>query len=406
MKKIIKIFLLVSLFILLSWSLKQSGLFLDETVHFEQTSKYLNGAFGASDPYLTTFPTYHLIIAVAASSLNLSSLFSLRLISLFLSLLTIIIFFLSAGKIDRQATEQKTWQFIFLPLLFPFLFLIYTDIFSLLLILLSLFLLLNERNYSAGLLGVLAVLTRQNNIVWLLFALAYIFYRQYKKKGVHYLKDFLREGLIFIFGLIAFVFFVIINQGVALGDQIMHPFFFFSFGNLFFLLFLFFFLFLPGNIYNFKKIVTLVRGRREIIFWSIGLFLFYLIFFRVDHPYNNYFFHWQEGIESFSLRNSLLFFINKNWWTKTLAFAPILYSVFSLAVSELEEKSFYLLYPFTFLYLLPSWLIEGRYYIIPLVLFILFKKPAPRPVEYATILIFVLLSAILFYGLREVKFFF
>jgi alpha-1,2-glucosyltransferase len=88
-----------------------------------------------------------------------------------------------------------------------------------------------------------------------------------------------------------------------------------------------------------------------------------------------------------------------------LFFLPIAFSIMSLSVTTLRNKSYYLLYPFTVLFLVPSWLIEQRYYIVPFSLFILFKNEKSRLVEYSTIAMYIVTSALLFYGIQKGLFF-
>jgi alpha-1,2-glucosyltransferase len=127
-----------------------------------------------------------------------------------------------------------------------------------------------------------------------------------------------------------------------------------------------------------------------------AFFLIYIFTFKIDHPYN---------INQYFLRNKLLVYFTSSIILKILFFIPVAYSILSISVTELYEKSFYLIYPFTILYLIPSWLIEQRYYLIPFALFILFKKEESKLVEYLSIVFYIISSALLFYGIRNELFF-
>jgi len=117
-----------------------------------------------------------------------------------------------------------------------------------------------------------------------------------------------------------------------------------------------------------------------------------------DHPYNN---NWS----SYYIRNKILIYFTSTVVLKTLFFIPIAYSILSISVTKLHRKSFYILYPTTLIYLFPSWLIEQRYYLIPFILFILFKKEESKFVEYLTITFYVLASAGIYLGIRNNFFF-
>ncbi|HKR03275.1 MAG TPA: hypothetical protein VJY62_01460, partial [Bacteroidia bacterium] len=165
-----------------------------------------------------------------------------------------------------------------------------------------------------------------------------------------------------------------------------------------FFLFLFFFLLAPLNISNFEKILMLINKRKSII---AGIAFFYLLFiltFSNDHPFN-----YQWG--NYYLRNAVLIFFNSSWLHKTIFFIFVIYSVLSLCVTELKSKSFYLYYLFTFLFLLPSWLIEQRYYFIPFTLFLLFKKEDKKWVEISTLALFVIISGLFYLAIRSNRYF-
>lgn len=201
--------------------------------------------------------------------------------------------------------------------------------------------------------------------------------------------NYTKTQWIFIIGFIIFIIFVIINKGFAIGDKVMHPAFSFHLSNIFFMLFLFFFLFLPLNISNFPKVIQLIKKNKKIILLIIIIFTIYMFTFVNNHPYNT---QWTSKF----LRNWLLTYFTSTILLKILFFLPIAYSVLSISLIKLHKKSFYLIYPFAILYLLPSWLIEQRYYLIPFTLLILFRKKESKLVEYSLIIIYIVLSLILF----------
>lgn len=364
----------------------------DEKVHYKQIETYINGH---SDLHvaLTTIPGYHSTIATIAEIFSLSSIQSIRLITFIFSLLLVIVFYLLLKKIHKDLPISKFFLLCFFPILFPFFFLIYTDIFSLVLILSSFYLLLNKKYITSGILGILSILVRQTNIIWLLFFCAYVFYEKY---GFRFTKNKLislaKDCWVFILGFISFFIFLIINKGVAIGDKAMHPPFTFQLENIFFLLFLFFFLFLPLNIANFKKIYQSIKKNKGIILFVLLTFLVFIITFRVNHPLNTNNFGY--------LRNNLLLYIDSALYLKILFFIPVAYSIFSISVIKLKEKVHYLLYPFTLLSLIPCWLIEQRYYLIPFILFIVFSKKNSILIEIPTIFIYIVVSVIFIIGMR------
>jgi len=104
-------------------------------------------------------------------------------------------------------------------------------------------------------------------------------------------------------------------------------------------------------------------------------------------------------------RNLFLWEILRTPVSKSLYFLPIAYSILSLCVTPLKSRSFYLLYPFTILFLIPLPLIEIRYEFIPLALFLLFKEPDSERITVFTLATYVVPSAIIIYSMTAEMFF-
>jgi hypothetical protein len=111
-------------------------------------------------------------------------------------------------------------------------------------------------------------------------------------------------------------------------------------------------------------------------------FVVYMATFAIDHP-------WNYQYADYFLRNRLLLFIASDSLVKVLSFAAIAYSILSIWTTELARPSYYLLYPVTAVLVASSWLIEQRYYIVPLCLFILFRKDSHRIVDIMTGVMYV-----------------
>ena len=70
----------------------------------------------------------------------------------------------------------------------------------------------------------------------------------------------------------------------------------------------------------------------------------------------------------------------------------------------LHRKELLLLYPLALLYLMPSWVVDPRYAISPLLLFNLFRRPASPRVEFALTMLFIATSLYIFLGYQTNKF--
>lgn len=207
-----------------------------------------------------------------------------------------------------------------------------------------------------------------------------------------------RKSIFFIWGvfLLSFLFLWI---GGVVGSGYAKNFVHFSwtlFGNIYFFLFISFVLFLPRQIAALPRIYTFLRGKK----WMVAvLFLFYLFFlatFAIDNPFNH---------TTWFIRNALLEFFTRDIFSKSVFFIFLAYSLLAYIVSPFHFRWGYLIYPFIVLYLLPYWLIETRYYFIPLTLFLLLTKSPNSRVEGVQTFWNILLSVYIFEGIVTLKFF-
>lgn len=325
-----------------------------------------------------------------------------RLVSTIFALISVLIFYFVAKRLDPKVASIKTLQYFFFPILFIFFFLIYSDVYSLLFVLITFLLVLKRKYFWAGFFGFLSLLIRQNNLIWLGFFCIYILFDKYNL-SINFvnLKRYFKDISLFIFSFFLSAIFILVNKSAVIAEPEMHP-LSFHLDNIFFLLFLFFFLFLPLNLGNLPKIIRLLKSNREtfllLTLLLIDIFLLYFLTFKADHPYNSL----TRG--SF-LRNILLNYFVENSIRKSIFFLPMGYSILSLWVTPLVNKKYYLIYPFAFIFLSMLWLIEQRYYLIPFALFILFKKSQSFLIEFFTLIIFIILAGIIFSVILSRKYF-
>jgi alpha-1,2-glucosyltransferase len=164
------------------------------------------------------------------------------------------------------------------------------------------------------------------------------------------------------------------------------------------MLLLFFFLFLPLNIQRFPEIVSYLK--RHKLSWILipALYAIYLLTFQPTHPYN------QVGYVFF-LRNRLLLFMNSTILWKSIFFIPMIYSVFALMVTKLKNRQYYWIYPASIVSLIPSWLIEQRYYLIPFSLFLLMREEGTPTTETLQVALYMPAAIYLLYGITAGNFF-
>jgi alpha-1,2-glucosyltransferase len=384
-------FLVFLTIVLATCLFRNAAFFVDEYSHFITIEdiaqlKITSETFNRN----AQFPGYYLIVAALSLLLRISSLRGMRLISTCLSVPSVFVFYLIAKNIDHRQAFFKTLQFFFFPLLSVFFVLLYNDLFSLFLILLAFYFLIQNNYPVSGLVGLLSVLVRQNNIIWLGYFCAYIFWEKYRVKLTRQnLLNFFKDVWLFILIFLFLVGFILWNKGPAMAEPEMNPTAFHS-ENVFFILFLFFFLFLPSNINHLPKIIKLVKQKSYLLLGIIGVFVVYFFTFNLKNWYNNPTF-------DYFIHNVLANYAVENTQQKIIFFIPVSYSILSLAVTKFERRAYYLLYPFTVLFLSLLWMVEQRYDLIPFAFFMLFRKQKSALIEYATIALFIMLTVWIFW---------
>ncbi|BFT95200.1 hypothetical protein MNSC_12080 [Minisyncoccus archaeophilus] len=377
-------FLILAL-ILWSLFLFMPNFYVDEYIHYSQISLFLSGNYSIV-PKITTFPFYHLVIAKVSSMFGYSSnTFGLRLVSFLISLVSVWIFYLLAIKLNIKNYLFRTLQFVFLPISFIYFALIYTDIFSLFLVLIAFYMVISRRKCMAQLFSLASVLVRQNNIVWTGF---FYFYGYILENGFNFsfkrILIYTKKNVGYIIILILFILFTLINNGIVIGDKEMHqPGIYW--GNIYFFFAVVGFLFAPLLL---KRVFSRVKiNKVEVVGMVVGVIiaLSFLAFPPLLHRYN---------LMPYFLRNEVLNYTYcENIWIYTFFIFSGVIAIFNMGF----EKKDIIIFPFIFLYLVPSFLIEQRYLIIPLIFILLFRKEESAETEWGIFMYFLLLTFVVLF---------
>nr|XP_043635127.1 dol-P-Glc:Glc(2)Man(9)GlcNAc(2)-PP-Dol alpha-1,2-glucosyltransferase isoform X2 [Erigeron canadensis] len=161
--------------------------YMDEIFHVPQVQEYCKGNFRSWDPMITTPPgLYFFSLAYVASLfptvqfiqptsylVNACSTAILRSTNGFLAVICSILVYDITKKLKPSLDDRKATLYAIVLALYPlhwfFTFLYYTDVASLTVVL-AMYLMCLKKNYLASaLLGGVAVLVRQTNIIWMLF---------------------------------------------------------------------------------------------------------------------------------------------------------------------------------------------------------------------------------------------
>ncbi len=364
-----------------------NGMQGDEPAHAVQIQHFLDGEYVFLDS-LTIPITYHLMIYSIAKPLGIYSLFGLRIIS---CLLVIFLLFPAAYLLTRNL--QKTLQIVFFPIMFVYMFLVYSDLFSLALVLLSFYFVTKQRYWISGIIGTISVFVRQTNVFWLGFIFLYGYIQYVDKEQLLYLFNFkniieyLKKSWIFILGVILFVGFIFYTGGVLQGDADAHP-VSFHMGNLYMFLFLFFMCFLPYCLGRFKESCKILVREKWIGLAMLAIGIGAMIH-HTTHPYNYY-----EGIWF----NLLLVAIENNIFVRIVFSLIVMVSVLTILTTKLEyngTRGLYWIYPVAIAQLGLSWLIEIRYSFVLLVFFLIFYKNEGK-LETMTTIYYILIALMWF----------
>jgi alpha-1,2-glucosyltransferase len=376
----------------------QQNFRVDEPTHFDQIRRFFLGSYTLT-PTLTNIPGYHALMAALCSLYGATSVPIVRTLNAAFGAILIVVFALNLRAIHGGASLRRVTQFAFLPILFPYLFLVYTEVVSTLLVLLAVLATVRRRYVLAVLACGLGVLVRQPNIAWLLLPLIANIRQHDRWPGVDDLKSLARRFWPALLVVTAFAAFVVRNHGVALGQQDAHP----SglvprVGNLYFLLLVYCLVFAPLVLGRLGTSLRYAREHRAAALAIAAAFVVYLLAFENTHPYNN-------EREDYYLHNYLLMTLAGSTLRKVVFFVPMALALLDLIAAPGFRRQRAAILLVTALTLLPSWLIEQRYYIIPFALLMLFRDEESPRLESVGALYAIGISAWLLYGIRTVQFF-
>ena len=379
-----------------AWQL-YDRMILDESQVHGQVGLFLAGKFellrwpGAEYPAAAMFPGFQSVLAGIAALTGEASPSMLRLYSFSLSLLFAFVVF----RIVRE-TAGSEWallraaQAYLLPVVFPFHCLLYTDVFSLLVDLAAFWACQRRSYYMAGLLGLLALFVRQTNVIFIVFLFGYAHLEahgfQFDSKR---LWQQVKSCWPLLPGLAAFAAFVIMHGRVGLDHPGQQP-AGISAGNLAISVALAGVLFFPLHLANVGRLATWIRRRWPLAALLVASATAVAFVYVPEHPWNKM---------DWLLRNQFMALL-LDGTVRRLGFAALLtITGLSLLATPLLRPAAKMLYPFWFLSLVPIVLVEPRYHMPALLLFLLLRQPESRNVEIALWAWFAVLSAGLHHGM-------
>lgn len=405
---------LISLVIILLvgfFAFRDPTLYVDENVHYPVTASFCHLAPDIH-PNLTNIPAYHALLGftcrIVFAVIPLDTLGGIRVLSFLFALPVLFFFYLIAKHYKLPQPQWLTLLALFLPISFPFYFLAYTDMMAMATVLAAYYFYLTGRFALAGVVATLSIAVRQNNIIWLIWiALLILFdefganFRWNLKSIIGHFVSYLRKTWTFVLGALAFAAFIYWNGGISLAkaEEWAHPSFTLKLGNVYLLLILlavFYWPLLLDSASRFKRFAKNKWWLLSLAITSVLISLMFVFNFTNNHPYNQH---------TFSLHNLILVRSTADQLSRLVTLIPLILGLLIVFLTPLRNKTAYLLYPFSLLFILPSWLIEPRYYIVPYTLLLLLKEPS-KPHVIKTLLVWqILLSLIIMYGILTKIFF-
>lgn len=431
-------FLMMTLVLFWVTNEAQDDTYMDEVFHVPQARQYCDGNFTTWDPMITTLPGLYLAslpviypIAVAFSGgllLPLCTTTMLRGVNVVFALGNFYLLYLIAVKLHPNTIPRNVvltaLGLATFPVLYFFSFLYYTDPVSTFFTLLTYFHVLHSRHGCAALAGTLAIICRQTNIMWVVFGagitvgkiviqwiqldkkhggchqenakmsdllvlqntlcLILRSFRHNPKELVILLVDVLKSVWCYILVVMGFAAFVVINEGIVVGDRSNHqP--CMNFPQLFyFLLFTTFFSVVHMVSIPLVKIFlneTVKNPFKAILFFLVAVlfiskFMFIHEYNLADNRHYNFYF--------------LSKLIRRTEYSKFF-FVPAYWYGFVIFWKLLEKKDIFWKLSFIICItatIIPQRMLEFRYFIMP---YLIFRLNMPMP---STAL---LLTEILFY---------
>ena len=347
----------------LSIASRQMGEYSDEMFHVPQIQRFCHADFSLDDA-ITMLPGFHAVLALAGGALRDCSAPMLRTLNAALLVLVCWMALLILNTLHSRVAIPRALALSFLPLLFPYGFVVYTDVLGLFLALWALLSWLQRRHLTAGFIASVAVLVRQTNIAMPLLFVAMAWLERDRHLGLFaQVRALARTCWSSVLGLAAFGAFVLYNGGVAIGDQSRHE-LGIQVGNLYFALFLLPLTAAAPGLYELWR----RRGALRSLLFAAALIASYLVYryyFKVEHEYNH---------QHHFLHNELLMRVVRHKRTLNLFFLPIALGLAIVWTSAWSRAAFRIWLPLSAAMMVPESLIEPRYALLPIALFMLMRK--------------------------------
>lgn len=375
---------------------------VDEPVHYGQIDLFDHGDFRLFKPFLTMLPGYHALVSALLWAMDWRSLAGARFVSALIGLCAIGAFHLARRRVwdaeNASNAAVTTLQFALLPILLPYDFLVYTDVLALALVLAATAATLSGRHLLGGALMIASMTVRQTNVVWLPLLAGMALWPLRQRDATW--RRLLECVWPYLVGVILFAAYWLWNGSISFSKEqtAMHPDWSLHPGNIYFALFLCGLL-LPLHVAGgCRTFLAGLASKPWLALLPVTAFAIIWLTFRVDHPFN-------QLVEPLTLHNLVLQQCRDNTWCKAAFCLVAVATLCGLSGSKLRPHAALLLYPCALLALAGFWVIEQRYALIPLALWLVFRERRSTATEVVTMALWAIAAVCVCLGIFAGQFF-
>ncbi len=349
----------------------------DEVYHFAQIDLFRNGELRVLDRYLTTIPGYHAVVAALLRITGSDSLGAARTITALFGLLAAAAFHVLRKQTQPGGEALATAQFLVLPVLAPFFFLVYTDVLALALVLCATVATTRGRHLLAAVVLCAALLVRQSDVVWAGFLAALAAWPEFRARRFMDPKRLAVLVAPYLLPVVGFLAFWAWNGSISLSHEqsLLHPAFGVHAGNVLLALAVGGFLFSPLLIGRMREWLGAVHARPWLMAMTPLVLVGFWFGFRADNPYNS-------AMSDFYIHNAIAQALTTNGWLRFAAAGVAIVGVRTFVQTRLRPAAAYWLFPVAAIFLAAEWLVETRYLIVPFALWLAFREQRSRAAEY------------------------
>lgn len=386
----------------------------DEWVHWLQIQRFVRGDYRIFDQWLTNIPGYHWLVTALLKPFGVDGLGWVRAITGAMTLVCAWTFFRIRHRVHPADAQRATAQFFFLPTMFVYGYMAYTDVPALLFLMGALLATLHGRHRLSAVLMIASMAIRQNNVLWIGFLALLAAWpvwcaiadaprtsRWEPARWRRWIGELLALLWPYIAAVACFCVYWAWNGSISWStaqSQNAHPDFRPDIGNPIYLLAIAGVLFPLQIAAGWKRLAVFGTCWRGVWVWLLPVLVFglYALLFKVHHPSN--------VVVKTNVRNQWLQLVAEGgvaWWVfgalATWGFCGLAFQRYAVPLGGLWL-------PFSLLFVGASWMIEMRYTIVPFVLFLALRKPEGVWAERVTLAGWIALSGWLAWNVFDRRF--